>query len=147
MPLLAQKMSHTPTAITSAPVATVATWTCKREHRAGLRHGPWVQWAELSRGLSLLGGVDKPVAGGARTCSVGRQLLHKPLTPATAARVFFALLKLGLTLKAKTLHQNNKCSLPQKVLFFCCFFKYCSHVEKGVLSLRQGRSCGFFLKP
>lgn len=75
-------------------------------------------WAEISRGLSLLGGVDKPVAGGARTCSVGRQLLHKPLTPATAARVFIALLKLGLTLKAKTLHQNNKCCLPQTVLFF-----------------------------
>lgn len=52
---------------------------------------------------------------------MGRQLLHKPLTPAAAARVFFALLKLGLTLKAKTLHQNNKCCLPQTVLSF--FFK------------------------
>ena len=33
--------------------------------------------------LSLLGGVDKPVAGGARTRSVGGQLLLKPLTRST----------------------------------------------------------------
>ena len=33
--------------------------------------------------LSLLGGVDKPVAGGARTRSVGGQLLLKPLTCST----------------------------------------------------------------
>lgn len=45
--------------------------------------------AMLSRDLSLLGGVDKPVAGGARTCSVGGQLLLEPLTP--SPRRFWSL--------------------------------------------------------
>lgn len=57
-------------------------------------HGPrGLKWAKLSRELSFLGGVDKPVAGGARPGSVGGQLLRKPLTLGSTALsgVFFAL--------------------------------------------------------
>ena len=101
--------------------------TVRGRTHAGLRNGPGVQWAELSRELCFLGGVDKPVAGGARTCSVGRQLLRKPLTPAPHGLVGVSCTgDAGLGAKAKTLHQNNKRYLPRKVLFFL----YCSHVDK-----------------
>lgn len=84
---------------------------------AGCPSGPWALWAEPSRELSLPGGADKPVAGGARTCSVGRQLLHEPLTPVPTAP---GVLHCGHRVwrEAETLHENNKRCLPQKVLFF-----------------------------
>lgn len=48
-----------------------------RGNAPGLEGGPGAVY--LSRTF-LLGGTDKPVAGGARTRSVGGQLLLKPLT-------------------------------------------------------------------
>lgn len=85
-----------------------------------LTAGPEVQWAELSRELCFPGGVDKPVAGGARTCSMGRQLLREPLTPVPDRRFWslFALLKLGLALRQRHYIRITNVVFPRKLSFF-----------------------------
>lgn len=85
----------------------------------GLTAGPEVQWVRLSRELCLLGGVDKPVTGGARPCSVGRQLLREPLTPVPHRRFWslYTLLKLGLALRQRRYIRITNVIFPRRSSF------------------------------
>ena len=85
--------------MTQAPA--VAAWAVRGEPTLAWEVVPGTV-AMLSRDLSLLGGVDKPVAGGARPCSVGGQLLLEPLTP--SPRRFWSLfctVEIGLGTQGK----------------------------------------------